>query len=168
MVYLYNGVLLSYKKEWKKPFAATWMELEIIRLIKARQWKTSIIHYHLYVESKKMMQMNLFTTTETDYQTLQTNLWLSRGQVGGRDGLEVWDWHIYTTIYRMTVQKRSAVWHGERCPIFCENLCAKESEKNWYVYIYNWITFLDGKNYIVHQLYIYKILKSEKMDGKKV
>ena len=42
------------------PFAATWMDLEIIILSKVRKRKTNNI-YHLYVESKNMIQMNLFT-----------------------------------------------------------------------------------------------------------
>ena len=44
-------------------FAATWMDLEIIILSEVSQTKTNII-YHLYVESKKMIQMNLFTKQE--------------------------------------------------------------------------------------------------------
>ena len=41
------------------PFAATWMDLGITILNEVSQTKTNII-YHLYVESKKMIQMNLF------------------------------------------------------------------------------------------------------------
>lgn len=45
------------------PFAKTWMDLETIilsgeRHIKSEK-KTDIIHYHLFVESEKMIQMNL-------------------------------------------------------------------------------------------------------------
>ena len=42
------------------PFAATWTDLEIIILSEVSQTKTNIIWYHLYMESKKMIQMNLF------------------------------------------------------------------------------------------------------------
>ena len=42
------------------PFAATWMNLEIIILSEVNQTKTNI-WYHLQVESKKKIQMNLFT-----------------------------------------------------------------------------------------------------------
>ena len=35
------------------PFAATWMDLEIIILSEVSQTKTDTILYHLYVESKK-------------------------------------------------------------------------------------------------------------------
>ena len=35
------------------PFAATWMDLEIITLNEVSQTKTNPVLYHLYVESKK-------------------------------------------------------------------------------------------------------------------
>ena len=38
--------------------AATWMDLEIIILSEVSQTKTNIICYHLYMESKKVIQMN--------------------------------------------------------------------------------------------------------------
>ena len=43
------------------PFAATWMDLEIVILNEVSQTRTNIIRYHLYVESKKMIQQNLST-----------------------------------------------------------------------------------------------------------
>ena len=60
VVHIYNGILLSHKKNEIMPFAATWMDLEIIILSEVSQRKTNVI-YHLYVGSKKMVQMNLFT-----------------------------------------------------------------------------------------------------------
>ena len=59
VVHTYNGILLSHKKNELLPFAATWMDLEVIILSEVRQRKINII-YHLYVESKKMIQMILF------------------------------------------------------------------------------------------------------------
>ena len=32
VVHIYNGILLSHKKEQKRPFAATWMQHEIVIL----------------------------------------------------------------------------------------------------------------------------------------
>ena len=40
------------------PFSATWMGLEIILLSEVSQ--TEKDKYHLYMESKKVVQMNLF------------------------------------------------------------------------------------------------------------
>ena len=41
-------------------FAATWMDPEIVILTEVSQTEKDII-YHLYVESTKMVQMNLYT-----------------------------------------------------------------------------------------------------------
>ena len=46
----YNGMLLNYKKNEIMPFAATWIELEIIILSEISQTKTNIC-YHLHAES---------------------------------------------------------------------------------------------------------------------
>ena len=37
MVHIHNGILLSHKKDKIMPFAATWMELEILTLSEASQ-----------------------------------------------------------------------------------------------------------------------------------
>ena len=49
------------KKKEIMPSAATWMDLEIIILSELSQTKTNSIWYHLYVESKQMIQINVFT-----------------------------------------------------------------------------------------------------------
>ena len=41
------------------PFAVTLMDLEIITLSEVSQTKTSVTWFHLFVESKKTVQMNL-------------------------------------------------------------------------------------------------------------
>ena len=51
----------TIKKNEIMPFAVTKMDLEIVILRELSQIKTNIMCYHLYVESKKMVQMNLFT-----------------------------------------------------------------------------------------------------------
>ena len=43
VVYLHNGVLLNHENSEIMPFAATWMDLEIIILSKVRKRKTNII-----------------------------------------------------------------------------------------------------------------------------
>ena len=69
VVHTYNG-LLVIKKDETLPFVATWIHLEIIVLSKSNKDK-----YHLYVESKRIKQMNLFT---------ETKLMVMRGE--GREG----------------------------------------------------------------------------------
>ena len=50
VVHIYNGILLSHKKNEILPFATTWMNLKDIMLSEISQQKTNSI-YHLYVES---------------------------------------------------------------------------------------------------------------------
>ena len=64
------------------PFAATWMDLEIIIPSEVSQTKTNII-YRLNVESKKNDTNELIYKTEIDPQTEKTNLQLQKGKVGG-------------------------------------------------------------------------------------
>jgi len=54
VVHVYNGILLSHKKDEIMPLAAKWMDLEIVILTEGsqKQRETNII-YHLYVKSKK-------------------------------------------------------------------------------------------------------------------
>ena len=53
VVHIYNGILLSHKKNEIMPFIATWMDLEIITLSEVR--KRQISYDITYVESKKMI-----------------------------------------------------------------------------------------------------------------
>ena len=44
----------AIKKNEIMPFAATWMDLDLIILSEINQRSTNIIGYHLYVESNKI------------------------------------------------------------------------------------------------------------------
>ena len=49
-IYIYDGILLSHKKNEIMPSVATWTDLEMIILSELSQTKTNIIGYHLQVE----------------------------------------------------------------------------------------------------------------------
>ena len=62
------------------PFAATWVDLEIIILNEVSQIKTNTI----YVESK-MRQMNLFKKQTQCHRLRKQTLWLSKGKGLGEE-----------------------------------------------------------------------------------
>ena len=44
VIHIYHGILLSHKKERIMPFAATWMDLEIVILSEVSQTKKDKYH----------------------------------------------------------------------------------------------------------------------------
>ena len=89
MWYLY--IMESYsviKKNEIMPFVATWMGLEFIILSEVNQRKTDIIWYPLLMESKKMIQINLFTK-QIHRHRKQTYAYQTGKEE--RDKLKVWD-----------------------------------------------------------------------------
>ena len=64
------------------PFAAIWIDLEIIILSEVSQTNTNII-YHLYVESKKVIQMNLFTKQKQTHRHRKQTYGYPRGKEVG-------------------------------------------------------------------------------------
>ena len=67
MVPIYNGIL-AMKKNKIMPFAATWMDLDIVILSEVSQRRTNIVWYCLYVESKKNGTNELIYKTEIELQ----------------------------------------------------------------------------------------------------
>ena len=91
MWYIY---MVKYFSDIKKneiiPFAATWMGLEIIILSEVRKRRLDIV----YMESKKMIQMNLFTKQKYTDRYRKEIYGYQRGKqvIGlGGDKLGVWD-----------------------------------------------------------------------------
>ena len=75
------------------------MDLEIVILSEVSQRKINIIGYPLYVESKEMVQMNLFTKQKLSHRHKKKNLWLPGGIIRGGINWEIGN--IHTTIYRI-------------------------------------------------------------------
>ena len=75
VIHIYNGILLSDKKNGIMPFAATWMDLEI-KLDSERQ----ISYVITYMWNLKKKDTNeLICRTKTGAKTLKANLWLPKG-----------------------------------------------------------------------------------------
>ena len=90
VVYIYVKYIMEYYSAIKKTklmsFAATWMDLEIIILSEVSQTKTNIIWYHLYMESKKTMQINLFKKQKQTHRLRKHTYGYKRGK-GGEEGI---------------------------------------------------------------------------------
>ena len=61
------------------------------------------------VESKKMIQMNLFPKQKETHRLQKQTYGYQRGKVGRRDKLGVWDSHIHSTIYEIDNQQGPTV-----------------------------------------------------------
>ena len=80
---------------------ATWMGLEIIILSAVSQRKTTNICYHLHVEPKIMVQMNLFTKQKKSHRCKRKEAYGYQGESGAKNKLGDWDSHIHTAIYEI-------------------------------------------------------------------
>ena len=85
-VHVYNGILLITERNGIMPFAATWMDLEIIikKYVRERQTSYDIT----YIQNLKKNDINELIY-KTDSQIERTNLWQPGGKDGGRDRLGV-------------------------------------------------------------------------------
>ena len=68
-----------------------------------RQRKTNIMCYYLYVESKKIIQMNLFTKQKQASQHRKQTYSYQR-EKQGKDKLGVWDRQIHISIHKINEQ----------------------------------------------------------------
>ena len=76
---------MSITEKWiKKMWSATWMDLEVIILNEISQRQI----YHLYVESKKMIQMNLQNGNRRDSEN---KLIVTKEERWRKDKPGVWD-----------------------------------------------------------------------------
>ena len=82
------------------PFAATWMDLEIIIQSEVKSDRERQITYDItYMRKLKKSDTNeLIYKTETDTQTQRMNLWLPGGRVGGGVGI---DWEFEIDMYTL-------------------------------------------------------------------
>ena len=73
------------------PFAATWMDLEIIILSEESQKKTNTIWYHLYVESKIWHKWT-YLRNRNRLADIENRLVVAKGE-GGGEGME-WEFGV--------------------------------------------------------------------------
>ena len=96
VIHIYNGILLSHKKEWNNAIAATWMDLEIIILSEVRQRKPNII-FNLYVESEIWYNWT-YLQNRNRLTDKENKLTVTKGKRGGRINCE-FGINRYTLLY---------------------------------------------------------------------
>ena len=80
VAHIYNGIS-AIKKNEIMPFAATWMDPEMIILTEVSQTKTE--KYMIsYVEPKKRIHINLFIKQKQTYRLRKQTYGYQRGKVG--------------------------------------------------------------------------------------
>ena len=89
MVYIHNEILLSHKKEWNNTICSN---TDGPRNHHTKWSKSDRDKHHisLIMESKKIIQLNLFTKQKQTHRVQEQNYGYQRGNVGGRGKLGVW------------------------------------------------------------------------------
>ena len=102
----------AIKRNEIKPFAAMWMDLEIIILSEVSQKekdKYHMIWYHFYAKYKIWYKWSYLQNRNRLTDTAN-KLMVTKGKRGCKmDKLEVWDQQIQTTIYKVDKQQGSTV-----------------------------------------------------------
>ena len=90
VVPIYSGILLSHKKKERIPYAATWMELEIIILSEVSQ-KENIYHMiSLICRIHNMAQMNRTTKQKQTHRHREQTCACQGGEWKEWVGLGIW------------------------------------------------------------------------------
>ena len=131
MIHISNGILLSHKKSKIMPFAATWMNLEIVILsevsqIKKDKYRMISLIYRILKKWYKWTYLQKRSWV-TD---IETNLWLPKAE--GEEGwIGRWGWLThYITNKNLLNSTGNSIQYSVNIYV------GIESEKEWkYVYI---------------------------------
>ena len=116
VVHIYNGILLSHKKDKIMLFAPTQMELEILILSKVNQKEKDKYHIILLIcGMKNMAQMILHIQNRYRSWTWRVGLWLSEGREWDC-GAVCGQW-MQTVTFGMDGQWNPTLRHREFCVI---------------------------------------------------
>ena len=81
----------AIKRKEIELFVMRWNDLETVIQSEVSQKEKNTICYHLHVESKIWVQMNLFTKQKQTHRFQKQTSGYQRGNVVGRDKLGAWD-----------------------------------------------------------------------------
>ena len=149
-VHIYNGILLSHKKDEILPFAATWVELEMIILREVGQRKTNI-WYCLYVESKiwytwtYLQNRNRLIDIENKFLITKKERWSERDNL---HACSVAQWCLtlaWTVAHQAPLSMgffRQEYWGGLPCPSprDLSDPCVSLRFQHYRQILYYWVT----------------------------
>ena len=104
----------AIKKNEIIPFAATWMDLEMIKLSEVSQRKTNIIWYHLYMESKIWHKWT-YLWNRNRLTDIENRLAVTEGE-GGRGGK---DWECGISKCKLLYTE----WINNKVLLYCTGNC---------------------------------------------
>ena len=87
VVHIYNGILLSIKRNKIESFVETWVDLETVIQSEVRKRKPNIVYERMYVEPRKMVQMNQFAGQKLRHRCREQTY----GHQGGKTAVG-WGW----------------------------------------------------------------------------
>ena len=150
VVLIYNGILLSHKKEQNNAICATWMQLEIIILSEVRKRKTNTIWDHLYVESKIWHKWTYLQNRNRLIVDIENRLVVAKGEGGGRGVDWVFAISRCKLLHLEWINKVLLYSTGNYIQYPVINYNGKEC-----LYVYNWVTLLYSRDWhnTVHQLH---------------
>ena len=121
VVHIYTMEYYSaIKKNEIMPFAATWMDLEIVILSEVSQRKTNIGWYHLYAESKKDWYKWTYLQNRNGLTDLENELMVTRWEGWGEGIVREFGTDMYTLLYLKWITNRDLLYstgNSARCHV---------------------------------------------------
>ena len=121
MLHIYNGILVTYKKELNNSICSN---MDGPRDCQT-EWNQSDRERQIsYVITFKNGKINVCINTKQKktYRYWRQIYSYLKGNMRGLDKLGAWDEHAHITVYKIDNQQGCTVWHRELYSTFCENL----------------------------------------------
>ena len=85
VIHIYNGILLSHKRNETIPFAATCMDLEITIPDEVSHTKMNVLSLTYDIQKRKMIEMSLFTKQKQPHRHKKQTYGYPKGKM--REGI---------------------------------------------------------------------------------
>ena len=101
VIRIYNGILLSYKEEWNNAICSNMDGPRDYHTKWSKSDRERQMSYDItYMWNLKKWYQWTYLQSRNRVTDVENKLTVTKGERGG-DKLGEWDWHIYTTIYKI-------------------------------------------------------------------